>query len=52
MLIEILGRTRNHQCFEEKFIARDELKNFIVKHKMKLKISLYISKKYKIYEPK
>lgn len=52
MLIYVLGRTRNHQCFEEKFIAINELKKFIVKHKIKLKISLYISKKYNIYEPK
>lgn len=52
MLVYVLGRTRNHQCFEENFKTRDELKNFIVKHKMKLKISLYISKKHKIYEPK
>ena len=51
MIIYIMGWS-NHKPIEVSFRAREEVASFIRKHKMKLKISLYVTKTYKIYEPK
>ena len=51
MIIDIIGWS-NHKQIEVSFRAGEEVASFIRKHNIKLKISLYVTKTYKIYEPK